>query len=194
MPVHQSPPRSAALLVLSLALLSAGCGSTTWSRMVDAETREDEAVHDLSTNLRVVATRLTPGLSAERARLECERTLCSVEERRKLEEAATQRARQTVAFVVGVYTRDPGWSDLDRAKSQWRVRLDVGGERLPPDGIQAMAREQAQQARLFPYLDGFLVGYEIVFPRPAPLQGKAAAPCRLLISGLLGTVALNWEE
>lgn len=176
-------------LSLLLALYLAGCGGA-WegARLRDAQTRRAQAIMDLSTTLRVSATRISPSLAGALAGHRCDVRQCPGPERRELVAAAVSHAERETHFVLAVYTAELHWNDLDARDSQWTVTLNVDGAR-GPEGVIMALRDLDAQARLFPDLDGFDQAYELSFP-VAYLESKDLS---LIISGLHGQLRLDWR-
>jgi len=175
-------------MVLALAL--AGCGGR-WAELRDRETRAVESYTDFKLHLDVQATRVTPEAAAARIDALCRDRRCTDAERARLEDAARAHSLRQERFVLVVYTREPGWNDLDRPDTKWRVFLEADGQRLVPDEIRKIKRRRYVYERLFPALDGFREVYEVHFPgRPATARG----PEQLVVTGELGTASLTWGD
>jgi hypothetical protein len=187
-PVSRRRPRLALLLALATLALVLGCGPT-WegAQLRDAQTRRGEAIVDLSTTLRVSATRITPELAEVLAERRCDARQCG-DQRRALVAAARERAQRETRFALAVYTAKQKWNDLDDRDSQWTLSLSADGARVEPSLIRAV-RDQDSQARLFPDLDGFDKAYEVSFP----VSVAQARELSFIISGLHGELRLDWR-
>ncbi len=168
--------------------LSVACGAT-WSgaSLRDAETRRGQAIVDLSTTLKVSATRVTPALAAALAERRCDARQCG-DERSDLVAAARTRAARESRFVLAVYTAKLAWNDLADHESQWTLGLTVDGAKLAPT-VRRAIRDLDAHARLFPDLDGFDRAYEVSFP-VSPRDGQSQ---RLSVTGLHGELHLEWR-
>jgi len=173
-----------------VALLSlAGC-ATGWQALRDRETRTGESYTSLDLALQVHATRVGPALQEALARARCEARGCTPVERDAVVSEARAHARQHLRFVLGVYTREPSWNDLEREDSRWRIHLEAEGRDVKPDEIRRIRGDRPGYDRLFPDLTGFQVAYEVDLPTPAWPEG----PMTLHVAGVLGRVALIWRE
>lgn len=176
--------------LLAVLVVLAGCGGR-WAELRDRETRAAESYTDFKLHLDVQATHVTPEAAVARIDALCRDRRCTDAERGKLEAAARAHALRQERFVLLVYTREPGWNDLDRPDTRWRVFLEADGQRLVPDEIRKIKRKRTTYERLFPTLDGFREVYEVHFPaRPATARG----PAQLVVASELGTVSLTWGE
>ena len=177
-----------AVVPLLLACFVTGCGAA-WegARLRDAQTRHGEAILDLSTTLRVSATRICPELAGALAGRRCDARQCRADERRERVAAAHSHAQRETHFILGVYTAKLAWNDLDARDSTWTVTLHMDGVRAPAGTILAL-RDRDAHARLFPELDGFDEAYEVSFP-VAYVESRELS---LTISGLQGQLRLDW--
>ncbi len=191
-PLRASRRLHAVIVLLALPLaatLVGGCGPTWRGAAIrDAETRRSEAIVDLTTTLRISATRITPDLAVALAERRCDARQCG-DERPALIAAARAAAERKTSFVFAVYTAKLAWNDLAEPESQWTLSLSAGGTRVAPSDIRGL-RDLDSQARLYPDVDGFDKAYEVSFP-VSPVESGLQ---RLTCSGLHGEVRLEWRS
>lgn len=107
---------------------------------------------------------------------------------------AAQRAEASreVAFHLLAYTSDRKANDLDRAGSVWRVYLELpDGRRLDPEAVARVDRKSRLLEGFYPYGDPWSRAYAVRF-RAADLPEGARERPRLVLTGVLGTLALQW--
>jgi hypothetical protein len=174
-------------LLACLACLPA-CSAGPWQRAVEHESRRGEAYQEIWETLQVEAVRLTPDMLVAEAQELCAARACTLAEAEAAEQQARRASTRAAVFVLAVYTREPGWNDLDRPDSRWRVTLASGATQAAPSEIKPLKRRDEWQ-RLYPALDPLHAGYRVTFPLPSdPDQ------VRLTVSGLLGKVSLEWTR
>jgi len=174
-------------LVLLLGVVTA-CSAGPWVEAVERESRRGEAYQEIWETLRVEAVRLTPDMLVAEAHELCQARACTPREAEAAEQEARRTSTRALVFVLAVYTREPGWNDLDRPDSRWRVALFSGPTQLAPLEVKPLKRRD-EWVRLYPALDPMHAGYRVTFPPPPDPE-----ELRLTVSGLLGKVGLEWTR
>lgn len=93
-------------------------------------------------------------------------------------------------FMLGVYAARDEWNDLAEKNSRWAVFLDTSAGPVRPSSITKVEREKLALRDALPYTSTFRKFYIVKFPR----EKAGGAPYRLVMSGLLGEVAVSWEK
>jgi hypothetical protein len=93
-------------------------------------------------------------------------------------------------FMLGVYAAKDEWNDLAEKNSRWAVFLDTPAGPVRPSSITKVEREKLALRDSLPYTSTFRRFYVVKFPR----EKAVGAPYRLVMTGLLGEVAILWER
>ena len=102
-------------------------------------------------------------------------------------------------FFVAVYTPDEQWNDFNAPESIWKIYLeDEKGDRVSPIEIKKVDVNSPLIREFYPYLDLWSSGYIIRFPKhiavgKKPLPEKDAKYFKLIITGVVGSAALEWQ-
>ncbi|MBI3581472.1 MAG: hypothetical protein HY098_05265 [Nitrospinae bacterium] len=114
------------------------------------------------------------------------------------EQAATmtdeisKKEGRELEFIVGFYTPDKSWNDLDAVHSMWRLALKGGGgEPVAPERIEKLRVDKMQDAWLFPFITPWKSAYRVTFARKGSLPGADRYALRL--SSVVGEGSLVWE-
>ncbi len=102
-------------------------------------------------------------------------------------------------FFFAAYTPDQNWNDFDRLNSVWKLYLeDNAGSRLTPVSITKVDPSDPLIREFFPYFDMWSSGYIVKFPKYSeagqePIPSADTSYLRLVVSGVLGKVELEWR-
>ncbi len=95
-------------------------------------------------------------------------------------------------FIVGFYTPDKSWNDLDAVHSMWRLALTRGGgEPVAPERIEKLSVDKMQDAWLFPFLTPWKSAYRVTFANKGSLPSADRYALRL--SSVVGEGSMVWE-
>ncbi len=107
----------------------------------------------------------------------------------------------TFEFVVFLYEGENPEPGLNQANSRWRVMLtDDDGQLIPPASMRRIGKNSPDFQYIDKYfygVDRWSAGYVVTFPKlNKRLLGQApgAAPMKLIVTGIAGTVSLAWDD
>lgn len=126
------------------------------------------------------------------AQLERQADLYQWEEKRFAEEKEKFEARlsKETEIFLSFFTPDRKNDDLFKAKTMWKIFLDVDGRRY--EGKAAKIKLQVVEIQgLYPFHNRFYTPYSITFPVPMrSLEGK---PLKLTLTGPVGSGTLEFN-
>jgi hypothetical protein len=94
-----------------------------------------------------------------------------------------------LSFFVSFYGYDYNNSDISNEKSDWKIQVEVNGERYEPVKIVKIDKLKPLHQRLYPYANLWSRHFFIYFPKPA---GADSSQVRLLMNGPFGNDELIW--
>jgi len=103
-------------------------------------------------------------------------------------DAEDRKNKQTDVFV-SFYSPERKWDDLSKSKTLWRVFLDSNGQRYEGKAVKIKLLTREIQG-LYPYHTPFATPYLITFP--VPTRNVDGHPIRLIFTGSIGSVNLNF--
>ena len=103
-------------------------------------------------------------------------------------------------FFVAVHTNQWDWNHLEdtRDTALWRLRLvNDQGDSVAPVSVVRLGTADARFTTLYPFYEGFYVGYLVRFPRKAPSGADLLRPgvgrFGLRLAGPQAAIDLEWE-
>ena len=193
----------AAVLALALGLGLPAChyvkdtpvpgeGEGAWAEARDRATRTAKLYDVLDDVAFATATYQSPAVRAARVERIAEWKGSLPAERQADLDRERAEAAQGEEFLLALFTDDRRANDLMSEKSTWRVALIVkGDEQALPARISLVRRDPTLQ-RLYPYLTEFDTIYRVRFPRFPGEKPLAELPFRLVLSGALGRLELDF--
>lgn len=190
-------------VLLSISLLTAACATTTtnnagvsvlsknaYENLVDRWSDRIEDYNGLNNTVTLQATLLNPevarGQLDQNARLYQWDQVQYDNEKKNLENRQTTETQVFVSF----YSPERKWDDLYKSKTLWKIFLDANGQRYEGKATKVKLLIPEIQS-LYHYHTSFATPYIITFPVGANTLG--ANPARLVLTGAIGSVTLNFE-
>ncbi len=160
-----------------------------YGQELKSDTRKAAIYEGLETRLFVHVAWLKPELVQAQAKL-------LSDARAEPPELAVKRQAQMMAedeaptFFAVVYTPVAIWNDWDSKSTVWRIVLQTDQGEVAPESVKRFDANlgfNADMVSLYPFLDDFVTGYRIQFPK-----GTVITSPKMLIAGTLGKVTLDW--
>ncbi len=116
----------------------------------------------------------------------------SDEQAANMTDEISKKEGRELEFIVGFYTPDKSWNDLDAVHSMWRLALTRGGgEPMAPEKIEKLKMDKMQDAWLFPFITPWKSAYRVTFTKKGSFPGAHRYALRL--SSVVGEGSLVWE-
>ena len=162
----------------------------TYGLELKSDTRKAAIYQGLETRLFVHVAWLKPGLVQAQAHLISDARAEPPDLTAKRLADMTAEDEAPTFFAV-VYTPVPTWNDWDSKATVWRIALQTERGEIAPASVKRFEPIfNAEMVSLYPFLDDFVTGYRIQFPKGTVLTGDP----KLLIAGTLGKVELDWSK
>jgi hypothetical protein len=161
----------------------------SYEAIVDKWSDHVEDYNGLNNTVTIMATLLNPEMATaqldQNARVFQWDQITFDNEKKKLENNLGQQTEIFVSF----YSPERKWDDLYKSKTLWKVFLDMNGQRYEGkvSKIKLLPREVQS---LYHYHTSFATPYTISFPVSA--RGVDNKPARLIFTGAIGSVTLNF--
>jgi len=202
--------RRAALAVLVLATVAAGCGprsvalyekvmgSPSYRQVTESATRTREVHDGLDTRFILSATWLSKPWVAAFAEEYSNIYYLDTARREQVISRWRQESEKHVLFFVALYVPEEKWNDLEKPGTLWSLRLVRGDEvDFEPAYVRKSSMHPEEIVRFFPYSGTWYRAYEVAFPReagePAGAPRAGSPRLKLVLSGVEGRAVLAWE-
>ena len=182
--------RRAALAVLVLATVAAGCGprsvalyekvmgSPSYRQVTESATRTREVHDGLDTRFILSATWLSKPWVAAFAEEYSNIYYLDTARREQVISRWRQESEKHVLFFVALYVPEEKWNDLEKPGTLWSLRLVRGDEvDFEPAYVRKSSMHPEEIVRFFPYSGTWYRAYEVAFPR------EAGEPAEFLVCG-----------
>ena len=196
------------ILNLSLMTVFTGCAAKNADVVQPAKgyfaglqrmTRHEKVIDRLESKLFVYATYKSLALREAYIDEYARRYKMYDHQRDRLAKAEMEMDEKFNEFFIAVYTPEDRWNDFNTSESIWKIYLeDEKGDRVSPIEIKKVDVNSPLIREFYPYLDLWSSGYVIRFPKymaggKESLPGKDANYFRLIITGVVGSAALEWQ-
>ncbi|HAM32629.1 MAG TPA: hypothetical protein DDX05_08705 [Deltaproteobacteria bacterium] len=202
--------RRAALAVLVLATVAAGCGprsvalyekvmgSPSYRQVTESATRTREVHDGLDTRFILSATWLSKPWVAAFAEEYSNIYYLDTARREQVISRWRQESEKHVLFFVALYVPEEKWNDLEKPGTLWSLRLVRGDEvDFEPAYVRKSSMHPEEIVRFFPYSGTWYRAYEVAFPReagePAGAPRAGSPRLKLVLSGVEGRAVLAWQ-
>ncbi|OGP78026.1 MAG: hypothetical protein A2Z26_05615, partial [Deltaproteobacteria bacterium RBG_16_66_15] len=199
--------RRAALAVLVLATVAAGCGprsvalyekvmgSPSYRQVTESATRTREVHDGLDTRFILSATWLSKPWVAAFAEEYSNIYYLDTARREQVISRWRQESEKHVLFFVALYVPEEKWNDLEKPGTLWSLRLVRGDEvDFEPAYVRKSSMHPEEIVRFFPYSGTWYRAYEVAFPReagePAGAPRAGSPRLKLVLSGVEGRAVL----
>jgi hypothetical protein len=188
-------------IVAAIALLPGlpGCSATlpAYAHALDEWTRDARVYEHFESRIFVDATLKTEAFRREYVK-EYARIFSLDEAQQKiLLDSEIAEHQDSFVLMLGVFTHEIAWDNLDPKKGIWEVRLEnEKGKHLVPTSVKRHDTDNPTWRSLFKYIAPHDSFYEVHFNKTTPddqaVFAEKGKPIHLIIAGAPGHVRLSW--
>lgn len=161
--------------------------TSEYEEIIDTKTKKQEVYDGLYNKLTVQATRLDADMSENLVAYQAKLQQWNLEKYKEEKSKIIAKHSDGTEFFVSFYTPERKHDDLAYSKTNWKVYLDVGGQRYEGKVTKLKGLFGDLEA-LYPFHNRWSSAYSVVFPVSTPAtDGK---PVTFTVTGPLATTQL----